>query len=1030
MVATRATRQENPRALPTSVTEPVVDMSDADMDTQLDADDALIDGDVPQDVDMDADPPVTASSGKSAQRSNRAVLATARVPLHPASNARAAASRSFAPIPRVSSASARGQKNPTKILSRPTGPIPDSILPEDSTNSLEDLGISSVSDGPRPKSNLSDDPKNSLEVSGSLPVSDGPRSRPKSNSPNDPKNFLEVPGSMPVSDGRGRTLADFLPEDFEAGLASVTHVLPGRATNSLDQSEVVDDGLVPQSNFERHLPTFLQDNSDGDSATGVGQTARADVWAGVTPDPTLSTGLRASSTSSNTLLHDGHRDSAIGDGQTARAGVWAGVTPETTPSSGLRASSTSSDTAPQRLPPPSNNGPRTASKAAPAEDVWAFQAQQRAKASKTKSKDIGEHRPTMDELAPLLEKHAAGQLTFNDLLPIQKHSTRDVVGWLHMVTGAITKDIDVDTAMASLLFGNRDAGLDTALADIVKCEKDVPNRTIKWGVASEAALNKLRGVTMHIQVARNGAKQGFPMTSPHVLDGFFLDIPQGLQGVAEERLLFDVMARLGPRFLWGTYTSVSATTGLASSRYRLHFLGNTVPSSLHRDGRMVEEFVFLGRRLRVYGQGWYFRDKQLVRIDLDGVALKLGLYGKTVTRQDSRDTSTDPKPTKKAKVSHPSEPQWTTVQPARSKSNLSQRPGWTKPAPSRPWVSDNMFAALDERISIAPVTCDYSHGQTTVTVYTPKTTINNADCEFKTTGEFTSGTKIESCRPVRVECSLDAILAELEALDAKSIEVANHLPAQLEEACSKSSFNLASLVADGRVDSICSYLERSPIAFGIQLHQLFREDRPTFEYFVRQRLLHRWFRATWGGSKSFDHLYKAAFGQSISSGHTVALFSNPDFAAATKPLAITDTNGDDRELQWTEIEAVLALTEVLLAARATIYFVSDAAICASIKCPVTAIASHKGSRCLSSETLGVLLMETDLGTLLWETMEDMYSGDDDDDIGMRLTFSTILEFQEQGCLDVTTTNQVMFDPDTKCLTFGDVTAPAVTPLSG
>ncbi|RLO09757.1 hypothetical protein DYB28_015819, partial [Aphanomyces astaci] len=69
-------------------------------------------------------------------------------------------------------------------------------------------------------------------------------------------------------------------------------------------------------------------------------------------------------------------------------------------------------------------------------------------------------------------------------------------------------------------------------------------------------------------------------------------------------------------------------------------------------------------------------------------------------------------------------------------------------------------------------------------------------------------------------------------------------------------------------------------------------------------------------------------------------------------------------------------------------------------------------------------METDLGTLLWETMEDMYSGDDDDDIGMRLTFSTILEFQEQGCLDVTTTNQVMFDPDTKCLTFGDVTAPA------
>jgi hypothetical protein len=199
---------------------------------------------------------------------------------------------------------------------------------------------------------------------------------------------------------------------------------------------------------------------------------------------------------------------------------------------------------------------------------------------------------------------------------------------------------------------------------------------------------------------------------------------------------------------------------------------------------------------------------------------------------------------------------------------------------------------------------------------------------------------------------------------------------------------------------------------------------------VRQRLLHRWFRATWGGSKSFDQLYKAAFGQSISAGHTIALFSNPDFAAATKPMVVTDASGDDRELHWTDIEAVLALTEVLLASRATIYFNSDAAICASTKCPVTAIASHKGSRSLSSETVGALLMDTDLGAMIWDTIEDMYSGGDDDDVGMRLTMSIILEFHEQGCLEVTATNQVMLDPTTKCLAFGDVTAPVVTSQSG
>ncbi|RLO11789.1 hypothetical protein DYB28_011002 [Aphanomyces astaci] len=106
--------------------------------------------------------------------------------------------------------------------------------------------------------------------------------------------------------------------------------------------------------------------------------------------------------------------------------------------------------------------------------------------------------------------------------------------------------------------------------------------------------------------------------SPHALDGFYLDIPIDLQGQLDERLLFEAMPRLEPHFLWGSYNSVSATSSLAGARYRLHFLGSDIPSSMLVGDRMVEEFVFRGRCLRVYGRGRFFRDHQLVRINLDG----------------------------------------------------------------------------------------------------------------------------------------------------------------------------------------------------------------------------------------------------------------------------------------------------------------------------------------------------------------------------------------------------------------------------
>ena len=45
-------------------------------------------------------------------------------------------------------------------------------------------------------------------------------------------------------------------------------------------------------------------------------------------------------------------------------------------------------------------------------------------------------RPTMAELREVLAKHAAGNLTFDDVVPLLPHDDREVVGWLYMETGA------------------------------------------------------------------------------------------------------------------------------------------------------------------------------------------------------------------------------------------------------------------------------------------------------------------------------------------------------------------------------------------------------------------------------------------------------------------------------------------------------------------------------------------------------------------------------------------------------------------
>jgi hypothetical protein len=679
---------------------------------------------------------------------------------------------------------------------------------------------------------------------------------------------------------------------------------------------------------------------------------------------------------------------------------------------------------------PAPTGGRTETPPAPrTTGPWNFQAAEaRAAAAASKAKDVGYHRPSMVELKPLLAKHAAGTLSFEgDILPLQNHSPRPVVGWLTMATGRHTKNIDEASAMKSLLYDNQQLSLGEVLVDVIKFEKDLPNHMVRWGIATSSAFEALQGVSLRLRVGRDGSTASFLMDIPHALDGFSMDLPDGLRDQSEERLMFEILARLEPRFLWGSYTNVSATTGLAGSRYRLHFLGDSVPTTLLRDGRMIEELIFKGRRLKAYGRGWYYQDKHSVRLDLDALARSYGLIGGTTPQPKHPKPTTAPKPTKKAKLSKPEQPQWTQVRPKKVPGNpVSALKGKNTPH-AHSWVSPNMFAALDERVSFKSVATSVSHGSTTMVAVLPVTdpTEDEDNHLHDTTGHHVSCGKVDQGSPIQVDLPLEAILAELAELDAKAKLAPIHLQAQVEAASTSTHFNLAKLVHDGRVDTICSNLERYPIDFGLQLHQLFAQDRPTFDYFMKQRLLHRWLRATWGGSKSFDQLYLAAFGMPITKDHVLAIFSKTELVAGLEPVATLRDGDDEVELDRIDVEEVLALAEVLLAIHATLYYNSDAAILVSTRYPTAVLAPYQGSRCLSSETIASVLLYTDVGDHVWDIMTALYAGHSG--VAMQRTMELLSLALEHDTVDISVHNQVMLDPSAPRLVHGDLTAPGDVP---
>jgi hypothetical protein len=327
-----------------------------------------------------------------------------------------------------------------------------------------------------------------------------------------------------------------------------------------------------------------------------------------------------------------------------------------------------------------------------------------------------------------------------------------------------------------------------------------------------------------------------------------------------------------------------------------------------------------------------------------------------------------------------------------------------------------MFEALEERVGVIPDEHTLRFGDYTIPMILPKVEVVDGQPQYPTSGNFVCGTKIHKGKPKRVELSLEAILAELRDLDSQATIASKNLPAQVKAAATNNSFSLAQLVNDGQVDELCSHLEQSPIEFGLQLHQLFEKDRACFEYFIRQRLLHRWLRATYGGDKTFAQLFSKMAGDNMTRDHVHSIFKSQELF---QNLETIDTNidGDEFSLHRGDLEEVLAVAEVLLAVHAPMYYKCDAAILASTKYPVTALASHLGSRCLSSVSLSAILLDTNFGLTIWSIMEKMYAGTDE---SSRHTLSTILAFYEAGALESTFDSQVMFKPNSVMLKLGEV----------
>jgi len=622
--------------------------------------------------------------------------------------------------------------------------------------------------------------------------------------------------------------------------------------------------------------------------------------------------------------------------QAARAAADAAervLDPEPTPAESVSNGPPPSST-PAAMPPPRAAPP------AP-ENVWSHHAEARGKANKAVRDDVGLHRPSMAALQPLLDLVAAGETSgrvlFETFENIHPTVARPIVTTVRMDTGYATNQLTEKSAIAAVLHC-RVRGIERSLADLVQLKIDTDARQLVWGLASFEAAAALEN--MQFRIPTKDGTQSFAMVSAHVLDGFHVEIV-GFNVDRDSRAhLWEVLSRCGAVPISGQYTTASKMYGTTGSRYRVSFQGADVPAIFKKDGRFLDELVFMGKLYRVYPKGWFaHRDRRFVRGDLDQHARDMHVPRPDVKSHPSPTAARPTAPAKRQKVSTATAP-WTTV---LSKSNALDGAG--KP---RSWTSPNMYDALQAHVTVTTKLVSSADGADRSIV--PVVSRRSDAPASVAAHEFVGGTKTHAHKVLRVETPLSELLDEFDALDRAATAHAADFEQSCQAAVPVPKFDLAHFIRAGEADWLQRDLEAHPISFRRQLRDLALVEPALLLQLVQLRMMCRWLRAAHGSSDRFHVVYEKVHGHPYSS----AVFA-ADFAAlCTNHRLINSVDPEESgkgDATPLAAEGVVALAELVLGSLAPHFYAHDAALYAITAEPIFSIPSRTHGRYLASATI-------------------------------------------------------------------------------
>ncbi|CAK4963558.1 unnamed protein product, partial [Aphanomyces euteiches] len=504
------------------------------------------------------------------------------------------------------------------------------------------------------------------------------------------------------------------------------------------------------------------------------------------------------------------------------------------------------------------------------------------------------------------------------------------------------------------------AHLTETLGELIHIKTDPANQQLLLGFATAEAARRIQGETLKIPVQNK--VHSFTVEETHVMDGFHVDILGFDYDRATERYLWTILAAWGAPPIGGSFTQVSKSFGARTTRYRLTFATAEAPKMFRVRNRLIDEIIFLGRCHRVYAKGWYNHKLGIQRANLDIAAKEL-----KIPPMSAKATTTH------AQAAHPSgeaKRQCTDNKPATPWRKVTHGPPGTQQQPplERPWVTNNVFDVLRQHVVVSPMQISNVNGEQKS--FVPQILeVPDAPLTLPE-DEYIGGTKVEANRPVRIEMPLEAILDEFAALDRAALAHQQYFQHATTETLAETKHDLSVLTRNGNVDRIQQFLDTMPTAFNIQLRRLATETPELLLQLVQLRLLSRWMRSTWGGATPFYKIYSNIFGHRYS--HEVFASDFNTLLTSSKLVDYTLSIGDDEATVLAQdCDAILVLTELLLATTAPMFYASDMAVAMLTKMPVFTVPTHTGFRSLASPTLSHVLLDSPLQPHILQDLESL-----------------------------------------------------------